>query len=55
MAASQVLTARNKVETVAKRKTLVKEFRALSPRMGKSRLEMMRLADSVFEQGLRPF
>lgn len=49
MAASQGLTRATTIETIAKRKSLLKEFRALSRRIEKSRLEVLRLTDKVFE------
>ena len=49
MAANQGLLAESGPETVIKRKELLKKFRALSRRMEKSRLEVLQLADKVFE------
>jgi glycerol-3-phosphate O-acyltransferase len=49
MASSQGLTGSGTAEIIAKRRSLLREFRALSRRMEKSRLEVLRLADRVFE------
>ncbi|MEW4466653.1 glycerol-3-phosphate 1-O-acyltransferase [Parasphingorhabdus sp. JC815] len=49
MAASQDLTGETTEETIAKRKALLRKFRALSRRMEKSRLEVLSLADKIFE------
>lgn len=49
MAASQGLTGETTEETIAKRKALLRKFRALSRRMEKSRLEVLSLADKIFE------
>lgn len=49
MAASQGLTRGNTKQTVITRKALLREFRALSRRMEQSRLEVLSLADKVFE------
>ena len=49
MAASQGLIGETTEETIAKRKALLRKFRALSRRMEKSRLEVLSLADKIFE------
>ena len=49
MAASQKVTAGNSSEIIEKRKELQREFRALSRRMAKARLDVSRLADRVFD------
>ncbi|MEO9600546.1 glycerol-3-phosphate 1-O-acyltransferase [Parasphingorhabdus sp.] len=49
MAASLGLTGESTADTVAERKALLRKFRALSRRMEKSRLELLTLADRVFE------
>ncbi len=49
MAASQDLTGETTEETIAKRKALLRKFRALSRRMEKSRLEVLSLADKIFD------
>ena len=49
MAASQGLTRGHTAEIITKRKALVREFRALSRRMERSRLDVLRLAEKVFE------
>ncbi|MEH6756481.1 MAG: glycerol-3-phosphate 1-O-acyltransferase [Parasphingorhabdus sp.] len=49
MAASQGLTSESSEETIVKRKALLRKFRALSRRMEKSRLEVLSLADKIFE------
>lgn len=49
MAVSQGLTSGDVEQLSSKRRSLLKEFRALSRRMEKSRLEGLRLADKVFE------
>lgn len=49
MAASQGLTGETTQETIAKRKALLRKFRALSRRMEKSRLQVLGLADKIFE------
>lgn len=49
MAASQGLTGETTDETIAARKALLRKFRALSRRMEKSRLEVLQLADKVFD------
>lgn len=49
MAASQGLTGETTDETIAKRKALLRKFRALSRRMEKSRLEVLSLADKIFD------
>ncbi|GAA0480809.1 glycerol-3-phosphate 1-O-acyltransferase [Parasphingorhabdus litoris] len=49
MAASQGLTGETTEETIAKRKALLRKFRALSRRMEKSRLEVLSLADKIFD------
>ncbi|QJB68048.1 glycerol-3-phosphate 1-O-acyltransferase [Parasphingorhabdus halotolerans] len=49
MAASQHLTGESTEETIAARKALLRKFRALSRRMEKSRLEVLQLADKIFD------
>jgi len=49
MAAGLGLTGETTVETMAERKALLRKFRALSRRMEKSRLEVLALADKIFE------
>jgi len=49
MAAGLGLTGHTTPETVAERKALLRKFRALSRRMEKSRLEVLALADKIFE------
>ena len=49
MAAGLGLTGETTVETIAERKALLRKFRALSRRMEKSRLEVLALADKIFE------
>ena len=49
MAANQGLTSETTAEIIAKRKALLREFRALSRRMEKSRLQVLGLADKIFE------
>lgn len=49
MAASQGLTGETTDETIVKRKALLRKFRALSRRMEKSRLEVLSLADKIFD------
>lgn len=49
MAASQGLTGETTEEAIAARKALLRKFRALSRRMEKSRLEVLSLADKIFE------
>ncbi|MEP2379846.1 1-acyl-sn-glycerol-3-phosphate acyltransferase, partial [Parasphingorhabdus sp.] len=49
MAASQGLTGETTEETIVARKALLRKFRALSRRMEKSRLEVLQLADKVFD------
>lgn len=48
MAASQGITRETTPESMARRKALLNEFRELSRRMEKSRLEVARLADNMF-------
>ncbi len=49
MAAGLGLTGETTAETIAERKALLRKFRALSRRMEKSRLEVLQLADKIFE------
>lgn len=49
MAAGLGLTGETTLETIAERKALLRKFRALSRRMEKSRLELLALADRIFE------
>jgi len=49
MAAGLGLTGETTSETIAERKALLRKFRALSRRMEKSRLELLALADRIFE------
>ncbi|ATW05057.1 glycerol-3-phosphate 1-O-acyltransferase [Sphingorhabdus sp. YGSMI21] len=49
MAAGLGLTGETTPETIAERKALLRKFRALSRRMEKSRLELLVLADKIFE------
>ena len=49
MAAGLGLTGETTLETIAERKALLRKFRALSRRMEKSRLEVLALADKIFE------
>ena len=49
MAAGLGLTGETTPEIVAERKALLRKFRALSRRMEKSRLELLTLADRIFE------
>src|SRR5690554_3196076 len=49
MAASQGLTRETTEETIAARQALLRKFKALSRRMEKSRLEVLGLADKIFE------
>ncbi len=49
MAAGLALTGETTEETIAERKALLRKFRALSRRMGKSRLEVLALVDKIFE------
>ncbi len=49
MAAGLGLTGETTQETIAERKALLRKFRALSRRMEKSRLEVLALADKIFE------
>ena len=49
MAASQDLTGETTDESIAARKALLRKFRALSRRMEKSRLEVLSLADKIFD------
>ena len=49
MAAGLGLTAETTVESIAERKALLRKFRALSRRMEKSRLEVLVLADKIFQ------
>jgi glycerol-3-phosphate O-acyltransferase len=49
MAAGLGLTGETSQETIAERKALLRKFRALSRRMEKSRLEVLALADKIFE------
>ena len=49
MAAGLGLTGETTVETIAERKALLRKFRALSRRIEKSRLEVLALADKIFE------
>ncbi|MEO0439571.1 MAG: glycerol-3-phosphate 1-O-acyltransferase [Pseudomonadota bacterium] len=49
MAASQGLTGETTDESIAARKALLRKFRALSRRMEKSRLEVLSLADKIFD------
>ena len=49
MAAGLGLTGETTAETIAERKALLRKFRALSRRMEKSRLELLALADRIFE------
>ncbi len=49
MAAGLGLTGETNADTIAERKTLLRKFRALSRRMEKSRLEVLALADKIFE------
>ena len=48
MAAAQGLTGATDERAIAARKTMLQEFRALSRRMEKSRLEVLNLADKIF-------
>jgi glycerol-3-phosphate O-acyltransferase len=48
MAVNQGLTGESTIEAIAKRKVVLREFRALSRRMERSRLDVLRLADNVF-------
>ena len=49
MAAAQHLTGETTEETIVARKALLRKFRALSRRMEKSRLEVLQLADKIFD------
>lgn len=49
MAAGLGLTGETTDETIAERKALLRKFRALSRRMERSRLEVLQLADKIFE------
>lgn len=49
MAAGLGLTGETTEESIAERKALLRKFRALSRRMEKSRLEVLQLADRIFE------
>ncbi len=49
MAAGLGLTGETTSQTIAERKALLRKFRALSRRMEKSRLELLALADRIFE------
>ncbi len=49
MAAGLGLTGETTEETIAERKALLRKFRALSRRMERSRLEVLQLADKIFE------
>ena len=49
MAAGLGLTGETTPDTIAERKALLRKFRALSRRMEKSRLELLTLADRIFE------
>ncbi|WP_373490019.1 glycerol-3-phosphate 1-O-acyltransferase [Parasphingorhabdus sp.] len=49
MAAGLGLTGETTAETITERKALLRKFRALSRRMEKSRLELLALADRIFE------
>eukprot|EP01013_Petalomonas_cantuscygni_P008559 TRINITY_DN2128_c0_g1_i1.p1 TRINITY_DN2128_c0_g1~~TRINITY_DN2128_c0_g1_i1.p1 ORF type:complete len:781 (+),score=133.39 TRINITY_DN2128_c0_g1_i1:2327-4669(+) len=49
MAAGLGLTGETTTVTIAERKALLRKFRALSRRMEKSRLELLVLADKIFE------
>ena len=49
MAAGLELTGETTPETIAERKALLLKFKALSRRMEKSRLELLALADRIFE------
>ncbi|MEP5486887.1 MAG: glycerol-3-phosphate acyltransferase, partial [Parasphingorhabdus sp.] len=49
MAAGLGLTGETTPDTIAERKALLRKFRALSRRMEKSRLEVLALADKIFE------
>ncbi len=49
MAAGLGLTGETTTDTIAERKALLRKFRALSRRMEKSRLEVLALADKIFE------
>jgi glycerol-3-phosphate O-acyltransferase len=49
MAAGLGLTGETTLGTIAERKALLRKFRALSRRMEKSRLEVLALADRIFE------
>ncbi len=49
MAASQDLTGETTEEAIVKRRALLRKFRALSRRMEKSRLEVLSLADKIFD------
>jgi glycerol-3-phosphate O-acyltransferase len=49
MAESQGLTGETTGEIIVKRKALLRKFRALSRRMEKSRIELLSLADRIFD------
>ena len=49
MAAGLGLTGETTPDTIAERKALLRKFRALSRRMEKSRLELLTLADKIFD------
>ncbi|MEP2989158.1 MAG: glycerol-3-phosphate 1-O-acyltransferase [Parasphingorhabdus sp.] len=49
MAAGLGLTGETSEETIVERKALLRKFRALSRRMERSRLEVLQLADKIFE------
>ena len=49
MAESQGLTGETTDEIIVKRKALLRKFRALSRRMEKSRIELLSLADRIFD------
>ena len=49
MAAGLGLTGETTADTIAERKALLRKFRALSRRMEKARLEVLALADKIFE------
>ncbi len=49
MAAGLGLTGETTPDTIAERKALLRKFRALSRRMEKARLEVLALADKIFE------
>ena len=49
MATGLGLTGETTAEMIVERKALLRKFRALSRRMEKSRLEVLALADRIFE------